>query len=368
MACAFSRLFTDSQVHVLARDAEQLALIRCLADAAYPGHRLVGEVLRAPPFAALRRSKLLVLLANRDRLQQFDALVLPERTSLALRRFGVTRPRFVHVFHGASGHDRADDPRLRRFDLLLAPSARRLERIEAAGPLPPGRSAVVGYGKLDLVRRLGLERPAPFGNGRPTVLYNPHHRNGTSSWPAMGRQVLDFFAASSRYNLIFAPHVRLFDPPSVHESAFQRYAAYPNIRVDLGSLASIDMSHALAADLYLGDISSQVFEFLIRPRPCVFLNPHRLAWHGKPDYAAWELGQVVEDLAGMERALEEATARQPRYEAAQRRAFEENFPPGDVPAPERAARVLEEFLRVGHLPLHVSEVVPENCGGGGGGP
>ena len=177
-----------------------------------------------------------------------------------------------------------DDPRLKQFDLLLAPSRRRLRRILEAGNARPERAAVVGYSKFDLVRRLGLERPSPFNNGRPTVVYNPHHRPGTSSWHAMGRAVLDHFAARDDFNLIFAPHVKLFDPPAEHLDAFRGYAGLDHVKIDLGSEASIDMTYLLGADIYLGDISSQVFEFLLRPRPCLFLNPHRLAWRDDPDF------------------------------------------------------------------------------------
>src|SRR3546814_2965461 len=44
------------------------------------------------------------------------------------------------------------------------------------------------------------------------------------------------------------------------------------MHIDLGSERSIDMSYTGSADLYLGDVSSQVAEYLYRPRPCVFLN------------------------------------------------------------------------------------------------
>src|SRR3546814_19013401 len=73
--------------------------------------------------------------------------------------------------------------------------------------------------------------------------------------------VLDLFANSNRYNLIFAPHVRLFDPPAAECYAqFERYRKLPHMHIDLGSERSIDMSYTGSADLYLGDVSSQVAE------------------------------------------------------------------------------------------------------------
>lgn len=351
IACELSRLFPEHEVAVLARDPAQLGLARRLA-AFYPGHRSLGfETLRASRLPGrLKRRKRAVLFANRARLAGFDALVLPERNSLFLRRLWVTRPKFIHTFHGPSGHDRVDDPRLGLFDLLLAPSARRLQRILDAGTARPDRAAVVGYSKFDLVRRMGLERPSPFDNGRPTVLYNPHHRPETSSWHAMGRAVLDHFAARDDFNLVFAPHVKAFDPPGEHLDAFRGYAGLGHIRIDLGSEASIDMTHALSADIYLGDISSQVFEFLIRPRPCLFLNPRRLPWRDDPDFASWHLGPVVETIDGMAERLGTVADWKPEFASRQARAFAEAFTePDALPAPERAARAIAGFLAHGRV-------------------
>lgn len=352
IACELSRLCPRHEVEVVARNAAQLRLAERLA-AFYPDHRLrFPEPLRPSRIPGpLGRRKRAVLFANRARLAACDALVLPERNSTFLRRLGVTRPRFIHTFHGPSGHDRVDDPRLALFDLLLAPSDRRLRRIAEAGNARPGRAAVVGYSKFDLVRRMGFARPPPFSNGRPTVLYNPHHRAGTSSWHAVGRAVLDRFAAQDAFNLVFAPHVKLFHPPEAHAEAFRGYAGLPHVRIDLGSEASVDMTHLLGADIYLGDISSQVFEFLLRPRPCLFLDPHGLPWRDDPDFASWRLGPVVGTVEEMMRRLAAAGEWQPSFEPSQRRAFAEAFsePDGPTPAPERAARAIAEFLATGRL-------------------
>ncbi len=48
------------------------------------------------------------------------------------------------------------------------------------------------------------------------------------------------------------------------------------------------MSYTTAADIYLGDVSSQVYEFLYEPRPCLFLNSHEFAWKSDPNFAHWK--------------------------------------------------------------------------------
>ena len=340
LACALS-WHAEMAVTILAPSAAHLALAERLAGY-YPGHRLRFRRLRVPP--GLARSKPAVLLLNAPALARYDALVLPERTSLLLRRFGVRHPKLIHSFHGASGHDRADDPRLAQFDLLLAPSALRLERIAAAG-IRPRAAAVTGYNKLDLIRRMGTDRPQLFPDRQPVVLYNPHHRAATSSWPVMGHQVLDHFAAQAERNLVFAPHVRLFDPPAAYRRAFRRYEGLEHLRIDLGSTASIDMTYTLGADLYLGDISSQVMEFLLRPRPCVFLNPLGIDWQGRPDFAAWRMGRVVQTLPKMAEAIRTADQWREEFTQRQEEAFAEAFPEQEIPAPVLGADAILKLLR-----------------------
>jgi hypothetical protein len=354
VACELSMRRPAWEVVVLARGAAQLDLARDLARA-YPGQRLVFGALHQPPRAVDRRlRKLLTLAANAPMLAGFDALVVPERTSLLLRRLGVRRPKFIHTFHGSSGHDRADEPRLAQFDLLLAPSPRRLARILAAGKVDPRRTAVMGYAKRDLVNRLAAGPPRLFANPRPTVIYNPHHWRAKSSWPSIGFEVLDAFAAQDRWNLVFAPHVRLFDPPQDSYRAFRRYMDLDHILIDLGSRRSIDMSYLSAADLYLGDVSSQVFEFILRPRPSLFLNPRGLHWRDDPDFSSWRLGPVVETIGGMVEKLATVDHWSGDYLAAQQAAAEEAFPTLDEPAPQRGARAIAGFLEDGALPAGLS--------------
>jgi hypothetical protein len=352
IACALSILRPGWEVAVLARSQAQLALAQDLARA-YPGRGVAFRNLRRP--AGLDRlggrlGKLLVLGANARDLDRFDALVAPERTSLLLKRLGVRRPRFIHTFHGSSGHDRADESRLAQFDLLLAPSPKRLARILAAGKVDPRRTAVIGYAKRDLVNRLAAAPQRLFENARPTVIYNPHHWRTKSSWPVIGFEVLDAFAAQDRWNLIFAPHVRLFDPPAARYAPFRRYLDLGHMLIDLGSRRSIDMTYLAAADLYLGDVSSQVFEFVIRPRPCLFLNPRGLDWQGDADFASWRLGPVVETRPAMLEALAEVDRWAGAFHPAQEMAVQEAFPELPEPAPQRGARIIAAFLEEGALP------------------
>ena len=103
----------------------------------------------------------------------------------------------------------------------------------------------------------------------------------------MGEDIIRQFAQDDRFNLIVAPHIRLFDNRrrrAAMEKRLADLARMPHVHIDLGSRASSDMRYGQMASLYLGDVSSQVYEYLPRPRPCLFLNGHRADWQEDRSY------------------------------------------------------------------------------------
>src|SRR3546814_18761951 len=85
------------------------------------------------------------------------------------------------------------------------------------------------------------------------------------------------------------------------------------------------MSYTNSADIYLGDISSQVYEFIRQPKPCLFFNLDRIAWREHGGFAHWHLGQVVERLTDLPSSLRQASAVQPQFDMAQRNAVDRSI-------------------------------------------
>ena len=175
---------------------------------------------------------------------------------------------------------------------------------------------------------------------RPIVLYNPHWQQYRSSWWRWGPEAVRRIVASDRYNLIFAPHQRLIEGAGNVASLCEELATNPNVHCDFTSFATVDGSYTAAADLYLGDTSSQVVEFLIRPRPALFLNAQDTDWRGNPAYDMWRGGEVVTDLDALLAALDHAAAEHPRYLEAQRALAADLLGPLDGHSSERAAAVI----------------------------
>jgi CDP-glycerol glycerophosphotransferase (TagB/SpsB family) len=299
-------------------------------------------------------AKLMVYGDNLDFFRSLDVLVVAEKTSLILKtRHRLKHLRIVHTRHGAGDRAVGFDKASAGFDHVFVSGLKIHDRLVQEAGVNPAAISVVGYPKFDA--DLGGARPhALLEDGRPVVLYNPHVSPHLSSWYAVGRQVLDWFAARDDYHLIFAPHVMLFERPYVLSidrwrmdragRIEERYLRAPNIHIDLGSRASTTMAYTNRADIYLGDASSQVYEFLLRPRPCVFLNPRRLAWRGDPNFAHWRAGSVIETAGELDTALARASIdHATTYRPVQQGLFNHSFDLTDEPSAVRAARALAQF-------------------------
>ena len=349
----------EIDVHVACLTAQHLAYVRSLA-ALYPPTSITYELLKMPDF--LRRrieskgpeplTKLLVLLLNRSYFSRFQAIVVPERTSLYLKRMGLRNVRFIWTRHGAGDRAIGFAKDVKLFDFVLLAGKKVEERLLGQGAIRPGHYHRGVYAKLDIVRRMGRGGTCLFSNDRPTVLYNPHFSSSLSSWPVFGERILQYFANQDKYNLIFAPHYRLFNhDEATGEALIRQFADYPHMLIDPGSTRSIDMTYTMAADLYLGDVSSQVAEFLIKPRPCLFLNAHNANWQNNPNYAFWHLGEVINDPSLLPEALDRAFSLHSEFEARQKAYVAETFEfPDDGPTAPGAADAIVDFLR---HPAHV---------------
>ncbi|WP_340266053.1 hypothetical protein [Sphingobium mellinum] len=306
--------------------------------------RLAGLLGRMLP-----AGKLLFYRDNLDFFRSLDMLVVAEKTSLLLKtRYGLDKLFMVHTRHGAGDRAIGFDPASGRFDHVLCSGPKVRRRLIVEAGVDPASISIVGYPKFDMVRQTGRPRMA---RDRPVVLYSPHVSPHLSSWYRHGRAVLDHFVRHDDRELIFAPHVMLFERPfvltvdklTVNRAGRidNRYLHGDNIHIDLGSRASTDMSYTMAADIYLGDASSQVYEFLLHPRPCIFLDSHGTDWQNDPNYAHWHAGEVISDPAELGPALERADAlHQSRYRAVQEQLFADSFDLDGRPSSERAAEVI----------------------------
>lgn len=303
----------------------------------------------------LPSAKLLIYRDNLDFFKSLDVLVVPEKTSLVLKdHFHLDKLKIIHTRHGAGDRAIGFDKASARFDHVLAAGPKIRDRLVQDAGVAPDKVSIVGYPKFDLFAK--PEALPPFGR-RPVVVYNPHVAPHLSSWYKSGRAILQWFAVHPSYQLIFAPHIMLFERPvaitiqppgiarpgSVSQSSFNP----DDVLIDTRSRALTTMEYLNRADIYLGDASSQIYEFLLHPRPSLFFNAHGFEWEGDANFAHWRAGRVLSDVSELGDALSGAFEEHvTRYRAIQQDMLRYTFDLRTKPSSERAADVILDVAGV----------------------
>lgn len=356
-AFEISLLYEDVEVDILCSSKQEEDFTRAIGKG-YDGHRCRFVSLAVPAWVrvldpllskAVFARKSAVLKSNFELFASLDVLVTPEMTSLSLKdRAGFENTKLVFTGHGA-GDNRyggSFNERIGRFDLALMPGRKYAQGLLEVGYLSKDKAALVGYPKLEAMKRLGVERKKFFDNDRPTVIFNPHHNKTLSCWHDMGTAVLDYFYDQEKYNLIFCPHTVLFKRAWTKGARLpDKYKSCDHVLIDTGSLASADMTYLRAGDIYLGDVSSQVYEFLETPRPCVFIDTHQTDWRNNPSYLQWTFGAVIDHIDQLDGALDSAVVEHDQYRAAQVTAFEDTFDIGQETAGARGAHAIMKLAK-----------------------
>src|SRR4051812_32933559 len=131
---------------------------------------------------ALPITKLGVYRDNLEFFRGLDALVVAEKTSLLLKtRYGLEHLKLIHTRHGAGNRAIGFNKASARFDHVLVSGKKVRDRLVAEAGMEADQLSTIGYPKFDLIPVRAAKLPMQ-GNGRPTVLYNPHVSPHLSSW------------------------------------------------------------------------------------------------------------------------------------------------------------------------------------------
>lgn len=294
----------------------------------------------------LDRVKLMLLRQNAEELNQYDALVATEYTAGILRKLGVTRPKLILVLHGAGDRLVDDEALMRDFDFILLPGPKVEQYSLQKNLVRQGHYATVGLPRMDVCAAMQQDYPVGlFSNANPFVLYNAHCKRKLSSLQRFMPALFKGFQAQSRYNLVVAPHIKTFHKSLGMKTRFMKRYNAPAIHVDTYSDRLIDMTYTAHADIYVGDVSSQVYEFLVKPRPCVFLNTSGVNWRNNPHFLHWNLGEVVEQPEEVMPVIMRAHAVHARYRSLQEKLVKESLGDPVLGASKRGASAIMRFMK-----------------------
>lgn len=345
---ALARMAPDLKIDVWVSTSAHEALIGGWLQPAHrnvrmrraPGFAQVpdGEAGRNPPLPA----KIPMLLRLAPHLARVSVVVCVEQTSLWLSRLAPWLSRFIFTAHGGGIPNYNTQGRLQSAYRLMFPTLRHLDEHVARG-ISADRVVETGYVKAGF--RPSLRREAVFDSNKPILLFTPHWHKQRSSWWDWGREVVARLQDQDRFNVVIAPHQRLVEVDPKSEEYLSSVAEAGHIHVDTGSFAMVDGSYTAMADLYLGDSSSQILEFLMRPRPCVFLDSPSITWRSTEAAGHWKCGETITDPGALWDALCRAPEKHADYRAYQEDLVRDEF--GDVTgnAPQRAAEIVLSALK-----------------------
>lgn len=279
-------------------------------------------------------------------LKGFDAVVFTDYYHRYVKdaRADNSFPKLIKFPHGPVGRSYSYNKDLLDFNFQLLFGNYHFEQMKALNLLSK-HYVVAGYPKIDAVK--SNNGKAFFINNKPIVLYNPHFSPPLSSWHHLGLDVLKFFFKQNDYNLIFAPHINLFqDKGGFDESIIpEKYKNSKHILIDTGSEESVNMTYVLNSDIYLGDVSSQVYEFIITPRPCIFLNPTNVNYKNDFNFRFWQCGEIINNIENLKQKLNNCIVDFETYKPTQKKITEENFytEKGST-ASDRTAKAINNYL------------------------
>lgn len=241
---------------------------------------------------------------NDIHIKKMDAFIVPLYDYLILKKY-YPKKSMIYTTHGMPSREYAFDNRITQFDLFFLSSLRDLTERRKRNQITNTNHKVIGFSKHDLLK-YNSARPV-FNNKNKTILYNPHWEKNMSSFKKFGFQILNFFSNNPEYNLIFSPHCKLVSRNLYLRYQLKKYHKFSNIIVDLHSEKNNDMTYTKQADLYMGDVSSQVLEYLfLGTKPCLFLDAHNLMSDNIQRPITWDLGDVINKLDNLKESINKA--------------------------------------------------------------
>lgn len=338
---------TSHKVYLLCDERSKETIKEILYD--YPRHKCKIKELKPSliiQYLLIKKRKYIfrsICKHNQKLLLSFDIFIGADFKAVWLRSLNKNfyQKKFIKTVHGAGDRAYGFSKKFKQFDFILLAGKKQENRLLQSGYIAKGHYAVIGYLKFDLCKSFQKKL---FNNDKPIVLYNPHFDRELSSYFAWGEQIIKFFTMNTDYNLIFAPHINLLERQKKIKFSLKKYEHFSNIIINARRKSCIDMTYTKAADIYLGDVSSQVYEFLLDPKPCIFLNPYKIKWHGLSDYLCWELGDVVDDFLDLKQTLKDVLKNHHKYKLKQKQFVEQAFATSENDATTKGLEALEHYL------------------------
>ena len=254
-------------------------------------------------------------------------------------------PTLFYLYHGTGTREYGFESKLKDFDYILAPGNYHKKRLKKTLLLTDEKISIIGTPKSDWLKLKKDKEHNFFENDFPIFYYVPHWNKDLSSYLKWRKIILNYFINNNQYNLIFAPH-----PLIKHLSKKEGYKLETslkdsnNIIIDHGGKNSIDGTYTAIADIYIGDVSSMVTEWIMQePRPCIFINAHKKKWEGNDDYYMWKFGNVVDEIDEFKKIVNKSINNND-HEKIQKKLRDELVIPSNIPSSDLCAEFIAKKI------------------------
>ncbi len=336
VAIELSNLQAEYEVAVLSTSAEATKIIE--TELAVIPNRIKFIIINHPGYRSADFNVNWFVLLCRLRMHRPKAVVVTDFYDNVFRQLGI-KTFWAYLPHGFVNRKFGDDPHLHDYDLVLLPGEKEQRELEERiGPLK--NAVVAGYAKLDYFRYHPAQATGLFRETKPVVIYNPHFDPNVTSFFDQGRELLESLSASGKYNVIFMPHP---DLARRVQPLLAELAKLPNIAI--AERSKINLDYMAAADIYLTDVSSSVFEWLYFNKPVLFFNTKKIVWQHNRYYLSWVLGEVVETVPSMLEGIDQALKGPDNFHQQREDMFSKIFANQDKNISKLMAEIIWDRLR-----------------------
>jgi len=317
----------------------------------YPGNKCQLKLLRGTRFKTfigkikgrLYPNVKNVISNNKKLFLSFDVLITPHMNLHSVMKLDKQKStQYICTFHGAGDNKIGFNKKFSDYDLLLTSGEDVNSRlIEENIVHSRNTSKIIGYPKYDFIEN---KQEPLFNNSNPIFVYNPHYADFGSSWEKFGLQILEFFSEHENYNLVLAPHIKLFN--GKRPDYLDKYINLNNIIIDVESDKLMDATYTMNADVYIGDISSQIYEFLYFDlKPTIFLDSkNKRNWQTDPNFQMWKTGTVNKSATDFKNSVTNVFDNHHKYKHIQKNLISRKFCRSDTPSGLRGAEAILDFV------------------------
>ena len=254
----------------------------------------INYINRSVLFMVLNKSYPNIIKLNKSILRKSDVILTASYgIPRDLLKNNIRGKFVIFTRHGTGDGKFTFNKSLFEYDCVFIPSKKMYDQFREMSILDNLKNYLqIDYCKFDYLFYYPEKNLKIFNNNLPIILYNPHYNKKISSFYKDAENIVNAILESKKYNIILSPHPlvnkwHFFDRIKLHFPKSER------LYKDWSSIHKVNFDYMKIADIYLGDVSSSIYEWLYFDKPMIFYNSHNIVWKNNPYYRFWNLGNIA---------------------------------------------------------------------------